>query len=286
MSPSKEISSIKHLGIIAGAGDLPAQLVSTCLHKNITPHIVAIKGHAHPDLVGEHSHFWSGLGSVGKVIKFFKDNDVRDLVMIGSVKRPSLTELKPDLKTIKIISKIGLKMLGDDGLLSALKQELMHEGFNVHGIQDFCENLLLQAGPLGKVTPLDDDIESINHGLKISQAIGALDIGQSVVVQNGVILGVEGVEGTDALITRCGELKKAGRGPILVKTCKPQQDKALDLPTIGQNTVQSAYDAGFSGIIAHTDNVLITDSKMVAQYADQYKIFVVGMNPDTLNLKS
>ena len=143
----------------------------------------------------------------------------------------------------------------------------------------------MEEGTLGRFKPKDDDWVDIEFGLKVSQEIGALDIGQSVIVQNGMIVGVEAVEGTDALIDRCAALQQKGRGGILVKTRKPQQDKALDMPTIGVQTIMNAHKAGLAGIVLHADNVIGIDIKTVAKYADKYKLFVIGAPIDE-NIKS
>ncbi len=274
--PATQEININKLGIIAGGGSLPAYLISVCKDKGIEPFIVGFDGQTNPDIMSGNTHIWAGLGSVGKVIKFFKSKDVSDLVLIGGVKRPSFTEIKPDLKAVKMLSKIGLRALGDNDLLCLLKSELEGEGFILRAIHDFCDDLLVTQGAIGCYNLEPEDRINIELGLKVSQAIGAMDIGQSVIVQNGMVIGVEAVEGTDELIKRCAPLLQSGRGGILVKTCKPQQDKALDMPTIGVQTVKNAYKAGLCGIALQADNVLVSDLKNVAKYADEYKMFVIG----------
>ena len=195
MPTSQEID-ISKLGIIAGGGSLPAYLASICEEKEITPYIVGFDKHTDPELMDKHQHLWTHLGAAGKIMDYFHAHGVKDLVMIGHVKRPSFIELKPDLKAIKILSQIGFKAIGDNSLLTALKSGLEKEGFTVRGIHDFCDQLLIREGTLGKHSPTTEDMESIQVGVKTSQAIGALDIGQSVIVQNGIIVGVEAVSYT------------------------------------------------------------------------------------------
>ncbi len=276
MSTTQKIDFTK-LGIIAGKGSLPAYLTSICKDKNIEPFIVGFEGQTNPGLMDKHNHFWANIGSAGKIIQFFKNNKVKDLVLIGGIKRPAFHEIKPDLKAVQILSKIGFKAIGDNDLLSALKSELENEGFTIHAMHEFCDKLLIPEGAIGKYSPKEEDKHTIDLGLKISQEIGALDIGQSVIVQNGMVIGVEAVEGTDELIKRCANLQQKGRGGILVKSCKPQQDKALDMPTIGIETIINAHKAGLCGIVAQANNVMIVDIKNVAKYADKYKIFVIGV---------
>ncbi len=275
--PTTQKIDFTKLGIIAGRGDLPAHLISICKDKGITPYIVGFDKQTAPELMDKQVHYWANVGSVSKIINFFKSNDIKDLVLIGGIKRPSFKEIKPDLKAIQILSKISFKALGDSDLLNALKAELEHEGFILHAMHEFCDELLISEGDIGKYSPKPEDKVTIDLGLKISQEIGALDIGQSVIVQNGMVIGVEAVEGTDELIKRCAGLQQKGRGAILVKSCKPQQDKALDMPTFGVETIINAHKAGFCGIVAQANNVVIADLKNVAKHADKYKIFVTGI---------
>lgn len=275
--PAPQEINITRLGIIAGGGSLPQQLVVSCKAQGIDVFLVCFDGYTSTDLPKENPHIWTRLGAVGKIINYFKGHNVHDVVMIGHIKRPSLTDVSPDLKGLQILSRIGFKALGDNSLLSLLKNELETEGLRVRAVQDFCDNLLVGEGPIGSLGYESDEQETIDLGLRASQALGALDIGQSVVVQNGVVVAVEAKEGTDALIKRCSELLDGRRGGILVKTCKPQQDKSLDLPTIGLDTIRNAHNVGLCGIILHAHNVIIPDIKTVAEYADRYKIFVVGV---------
>ncbi len=277
MSAEEKIN-ITRLGIIAGGGALPARLIDSCLKRNIKPFLVCFNGYTSQDLVGDHDHIWTRLGAAGKIINYFKTNNVHDVVMIGHIKRPSLSDVSPDWKGIQILSRIGVRALGDNSLLSLLKNELENEGLRVRGIQDFCDELLVSEGLVGSVSPSEKDQHNIDLGIHVSQVIGAMDIGQSVIVQNGVIVGVEAKEGTDELIKRCHHLLEAGHTAILVKTCKPQQDKDLDMPTIGLNTIKNAHECGIGGIVLHANNVVIPDIKDVAEYADRYKIFVVGVH--------
>lgn len=267
------------LGIIAGGGDVPQKLIYACDRANIEIFIVGFEGHTNPDIMEGREHLWARLGGAGAVIKTLKSHEIEDLVLIGSIRRPSLSELKPDLKTAAFFAKIGLKGLGDQDLLSHLRDFLEGEGFALHGVHKFMQELLTPEGVMGKQKPGKDDHADIAHGLKISQEIGRLDIGQSVIVQEGIVLGVEGAEGTDELIQRCKHLKRQGRGGVLVKTCKPQQDRDLDLPTIGPDTIEQAAFAELSGIVIHAGASLILDQEAVIEAADKHKIFIMGAKP-------
>lgn len=284
MSASEEIisipaSQVKRLGIIAGGGNIPKKLVRSCEEQGIEPFIVALEGNADADLVEGYNHVWSRLGAAGAILKTLRAHEIEDLVLIGSIKRPTVGEIKPDLKTAGFFAKVGLSVLGDNDILVAVRKSLEKEGFRVHGVHKFARDLLAPEGVIGKNSPTKADWVDIEHGIKISQEIGRLDIGQAVVVQEGLILGVEGIEGTDELIQRCGALMRKGRKAILVKTCKPQQDMDLDLPTIGVDTIERAAHAGMGGVVIHAGRSLLYDRAGVEEIANKNKLFVVSVDP-------
>lgn len=276
---SVELPAIKKLGVIAGAGGLPARLLHACDRMGIEVFVVGFEGQTSQDLFKGRNFMCTRLGAAGEIIDTLKAHQVRDLVLIGSIRRPSLAEMKPDMRTAKFFARIGLRALGDDGLLKALRQELEGEGFRLHGIQAFASNLVAEEGSIGRGRPQKEDWRDIERGLQVSQELGRLDIGQSVIVQEGIVLGVEGAEGTDELIRRCSAYRRKNARGVLVKTCKPGQDEAIDLPTIGPETVQLCAEAGFSGIVIHAGCSLVLDPDKVAEVADKNGIFVVGLDP-------
>lgn len=277
MPATQEVEKIKKIALIAGGGMLPRSIIADCAKRGIEVFIVGFEGQTPRELVEDSPHLWTHLGAVGQVINVLKEQGIKDLVMAGGMKRPSLLELRPDFKALKILGKIGFGALGDDGLLKLLKAELENEGFAIHGVQKFSQHLIAAEGLLGKTKPLKEDEQTVDLGVKVSQAIGALDIGQAVIVQQGLVIGVEAIEGTDSLIERCGGLLRTGRGGILVKTCKPQQDRSMDLPTIGSETIELANKYGLCGIIIQAGHSIILDTKSVADKADAYNMFILGI---------
>lgn len=268
---------IKILGVIAGGGEIPRRLVQACDEKSIPLFIVGFEGQTDSSLYGDHNHLITRLGAAGQIISTLKSHNIYDLVVIGSIRRPSLSELKPDWKTTQFFAKLGLKAMGDSDLLSAVRFELEKEGFRIHGVQEFVSELLVSEGVLGRCTPSKADEADIWRGMEVSQQLGLLDVGQSVIVQQGIVLGVEGIEGTDALIHRCKDLIRKGKPPILVKSCKPQQDVSLDLPTLGPATVEACAHVGIGGIALQAGKTLVVDPQRVAEIADGYKIFITAV---------
>ncbi len=270
--------NVKKLGIIAGGGVLPEKLAQCCEDRGIEVFIVAFSDQTRSAAVAGREHIWSSIGAAGKIIKTLKSHCIQDLVLIGNIKRPGLADLKPDLKTAEFFARVGLRALGDNNILELLKSELAREGFQVHGIQNFMQDILTKPGAVGQFKPSKKQDETIRRGVDIARGIGQLDVGQSVIVQGGIVLGVEAAEGTDELIRRCKAYQRKGDGPILVKMCKPHQDKYLDLPTIGPDTVLIAVENGLSGIIIEAGNSLLIEPEEVAKIANRHKIFVYGFS--------
>ncbi len=265
-------------GLIAGAGKLPYILIQTWEQQGLSPVIIAIDGYATPDLYEGRAGATIPLGAAGRMVSFLKDNHVTDIVINGRVTRPDLMKLKPDPRGMMVIAKLLLKKnIGDDALLKIIRAEVEKDGFKLRAIQEFLPEVLTPAGLLTKTPFLDSDKASIEMGFRAARDLGFKDLGQCVVVQNGDIIGLEDVKGTNALIREAGRNKQAGRGPILVKTCKPQQDKSLDLPAAGLSTAREALAAGFSGIVLQAGETLLVDREETIQFCDEHNIFLYGM---------
>lgn len=263
--------TIKKLGIMAGGGLLPFTLAESCKAQGIEPFIVGFEGQTDRASTQHWPHLWTRLGKAGLVLETLKRNGISDIVMIGAMTRPALIQLWPDLRTVLFYLKVGLRALGDDGFLKALKQEFEGAGVRVHGVHRFMPELLAPEGTLTKTKPGQGDEATIALGIRESQRIGAADIGQSVIVLGDDVLGLEGKGGTRALIQSSG-----APGSILVKTCKPQQDRDLDLPTIGPSTVQQCAAAGMAGIVVEAGASILAEREKLVDAADAAGIFVYG----------
>ena len=275
-----QTTSKRKLGIIAGGGDLPQKLIAHCQSTNREYFVLAIKDNANEEFfTSDVPHSWIRIGEAGTGFKLFKEEGVKEIVLIGTIHRPSFKDLVPDLRTTAFFAKLGLKSIGDDGILRALVKEIEQEGIKVVGIQEVVPELLSKTGVLTKTSPSKEDEEDIRRGLEVARELGRLDVGQAVVVQQGLVLGLEGIEGTDKLIIRCKDYKRQGKAPILVKLRKLKQDMRVDLPTIGVKTVENAYQSGFKGIAIHAGNTLIVNEKETINLANKYKMFIKGVIP-------
>ena len=223
-------------------------------------------------------HQWVALGAVGRALKALHTAKARDVVLIGPVRRPSLATLKLDWRGLQLLTRLGLAGgSGDDRLFKAIVGELEGEGFRVIGADEVVEQLLAPAGLLTRAAPDPAATEDIELGVAVATRLGELDVGQAVVVQQGLVLGVEAVEGTDQLLARCARLRRDGPGGVLVKLKKPKQERRADLPTIGPATVAAAVAAGLAGIAVHAGHCLIIDRSAVVEAADRAGLFVVGV---------
>lgn len=270
----------KKLGIIAGGGSIPKMLIEHCQEIGRDFFVLAIEGNADQELVcGDIPHQWIRIGQSGTGFKKFAEEKVEEVVMIGTIKRPSFADLIPDWRTAAFFAKIGAKALGDDGILRALVREIEAEGMVVRGVHEVMTDLLVKDGVRGKIKPDKQALADIARGVDVAWALGRLDVGQAVIVQQGLILGLEGIEGTDELIRRCGEYRRKGAGGVLVKLRKPEQDMRIDLPTFGPRTIENAYAAGLRGVALHTGNGLIVDEAEAIKLANKLGLFIIGINP-------
>ncbi|MGN0919523.1 MAG: LpxI family protein [Alphaproteobacteria bacterium] len=268
---------MKKLGIIAGSGALPHALIEACERMKRPFFLLGLKGQANPQEYDKAlPQGWIRLGAVGKGFRLMKKNGVEEVVMIGAVKRPSFVGLFPDLRGMKAIARLKRKS-GDDSLLRAIAREIEGEGFKVVGIDEILPHLLATGGVYTREMPRPPEQADIRRGIEVAKLLGKADVGQSVIVQQGLVLAVEGIEGTDALIRRSADLKRKGGGGVLVKVSKPQQDRRMDLPTIGPATVQAVKNAGFVGIAVEAGAVLISQSEQTVKLANQLGIFIVGV---------
>lgn len=266
------------LGILAGSGDVPRMLIEACRNEEREFFVLGFEGAVTSAELADVPHAMIRLGAIGEALKILKQHEVKELVMAGRLKRPSLATLRPDAGGAKLLAKLGASFFsGDNTLLSSVVDYLEEEGFRVVGADDVLSHLLMPEGLLGRIAPTKDAQGDIPVGVKIAHAVGELDIGQAVIVQHGYVLGVEAAEGTDALIARCSDYKRnSPHGGVLIKVKKPSQERRVDLPTIGTDTVENIARAGFAGIAAEAGGALIIDRQAVKLKADALGVFVLG----------
>ena len=270
--------TINPLGIIAGKGDLVRETIEACQKQSRPFFILGVEGQTDKALVEGHPQGWIDIGEVGKALSFFKDNHVREMVMVGRFRRPSLTEIRPDWQGAQWMTRLMGRVLGDDSLLRAVIQLFEEEGVKVVSPESIIgATLLMPKGAVGKVPPSSLHLEDIARGRDLLKTLSPHDVGQAVVIQQGIVLGIEAIEGTNDLIRRCGALKRQGSAPVLIKMCKRGQETRVDRPVVGPTTLEYALEAGFAGIALEAEGVIALSLARMIEHADEKGLFILGI---------
>jgi DUF1009 family protein len=274
------------LGILAGGGRLPDQVAAAARAGGRGVFMVGLEGFADPAVLAPWPHQVIRIGAAGRIIAALRAHGCRDLVLIGSVRRPSLLDLRPDAEGTRLLARIGrAAFAGDDGLLAAVVKVLGDEGFRVLGPDEILNQALGPAGLLSRAAPDAVAMADIRRGIEIARALGAIDVGQGCVVQQGIVLAVEAAEGTDAMLSRCAALARPGPGGVLVKLVKPGQDRRADLPTIGPETLRGAAGAGLRGVAFEAGGTILAERDAAIAAADAGGLFLLGLGPDDLSAR-
>lgn len=260
-------------GMIAGGGELPALVVEYCKVNNIPLYIAALDNTSAVNLSTDTKEIFP-VAKAGAIIKYLKSNSVNELIICGSLQRPNWITLIPDAKGLAFISKVILKSLGDDALLKTIRTELEKEGLKICAVQDLIPSLLATHGSLAENKPTEDQEDSIALGWNAAKYHGAQDLGQSVVVQSGNVIALETEKGTDNLLkTAAVNAQKDGSRPILIKRAKPQQDMALDAPTIGIQTIQNLINYGYAGLVIESGRTLVLHADEMKRLCNDNGLF-------------
>ncbi|WP_149537551.1 LpxI family protein [Siccirubricoccus phaeus] len=269
------------LGIVAGSGEVPLRVARAAQAAGRPVFAALLDGFADPAAWADIPHTRERLGAAGAILAAFRARGIRQLVLSGGLQRPSLLSLRPDAAGARLLARIGRAYFqGDDGLLRAVARALEAEGFEVVPAHAVMADLIPAAGQLGALAPDAQARADIARGIAVVRALGAVDVGQGAVVQQGLVLGVEAIEGTDALLARCAGLRREGPGGVLVKLLKPGQDRRLDLPTIGPSTIAGAQAAGLAGIAIEAGGSILVDRAATLAAADAAGLFLLAIDPD------
>jgi len=263
----------KRIGLIAGEGEFPLILAKELKEKGYK--VVAI---CFSQEQKERLNPWVekveaiSIGQFGKLINIFKREKVTQLVFLGKVDKSKALKIGiPDFKALMLWKK--LRNREDNSILKAAVDELEKEGFRVRGPAEFLQKFLTPEGILTKRHPTEDEWEDIKYGFNIAKKIGALDIGQCVVVKNKMTVAVEAMEGTDATILRAGNLRK---DTIVVKVAKPIQDMRLDLPVVGLNTIENLIKAQAKVLVLEAYKTFFLQKEESIRLAEKHNISIVG----------
>src|SRR6476660_8197482 len=269
-----EVSS--PIGLIAAGGVMPFAVADSLTARGINPVLFALRGACDPVRVERFRHHWISIGQLGKATRLFRAENCRDLVFIGTLVRPALSEVRLDWGTLRVIGRVWAAFRGgDDHLLSGIGRILEQDGFRMVGIKDVAPEILMPEGCISRAAPDPASTADIARGREVLRALGPFDIGQAVVVIDGHVVAVEDIEGTDGLLARVARLRsegriraKMGRG-VLVKAPKSGQDLRFALPTIGAKTIAGVANASLAGMAVIAGNTIAAESQAMIEAADE-----------------
>jgi UDP-2,3-diacylglucosamine hydrolase len=296
------------IGIIAGAGALPEKIARHLQKQNRRVFVLAYEGQTDPCWLDASKnpefsvhHQWCHLGRFGTALDLLKEQGITTVTMAGYFKRPDLRSLKVDWLGAKFLGRIGLRWAGDDSILREIEKSLKEYGIGVIAPQELMKELTFappeEEAPLGKIVPTDSQWADIRLGQRLLGALSPFDFGQGVGIYEGIVLGVEACEGTDACIQRCGQLRGllgiqapledleniscsmplAIQGGVYIKCPKIQQSHRLDLPAIGLKTLETLKNAGFHGLAIQSQNTILLDGPELFLQADALGLFIANI---------
>ena len=264
---------------------MPFAVADSLVARGISPVLFALRGACDPAGVNRFRHHWISVGQLGRAMRLFRSENCRDLVFIGTLVRPALSEIRLDWGTLRVLGRVLAAFRGgDDHLLSGIGGILEQDGFRMVGIKDVAPDLLMPEGCLTRIKPDRNASADITLGREVLSALSRYDIGQAVIVIDGHVVGVEDIEGTDGLLARVARLRSEGRiraqarRGVLVKAPKRGQDLRFDLPTIGVRTVEGASGAGLAGIAIAAGNAIVAEPQAMIEAAGAAGIFVIGLS--------
>jgi hypothetical protein len=269
------------LGIVAGSGALPGQLIAGCRQAGIDVFVVAIAGVADPEAVQGVDHVWLDIAAIGQATASLRNAGCDSLCLIGGVERPTLGSLRPDWQGLALLPKLlGAASKGDDAILQVVLDHFEGAGFRIVGAEEVLAELAVPAGPLGRHRPDARDQAAIEIGIREILNLGRGTVAQAVVVRDGLVAALEAADGTDAMLIRCACEAGASPAGVLVKWPRPGQEFRIDLPTIGPATVAGAHRAGLKGIAVAAGGALVAERDLTIRRADEDGLFIVGIEAE------
>ena len=262
------------IGIISGGGKLPVLIGNNLIKKNYDVTFFTIKNIFNKEIYSNLRTEEIELNSIKKIFKKLEDNRIDKIIFVGNIPRPSLKDISFDFETISFAKKLFLSKKGDNDLLITITKLFKDKGFDYLDWKKYCPELFSSKDNLTDRTPSRKANLNLSKALKIFKNYGNLDIGQSLIVQNEIVLGLEAAEGTDKLIVRCNGLKKDGDKGVLIKASKYNQSNILDIPTIGSKTLELLINNDYEGVFIEKNNCLVIDKDETINLANSKNLFI------------
>jgi len=272
------------IGLIAGNGRFPIIFADNARKLGLYVSAVAHEGETEPELEQHVDRIhWVKIGQLNKLINAFKGDGVRQVVMLGGIKKTHVySTVRPDFRALALAAK--LAFWKDDDILREIAAELERDGITICESTFGLKGILVEEGPLTSRRPNKKEWNDIRYGWEIAREIGRLDIGQCIVVKDRVVVAVEAVEGTDGAIKRGGELAK--EGAVVIKRSKPQQDLRFDLPAVGPRTIEVMASVKASVLAVEPGRTVVLDRDELISQAERAGIAVIGVDADDVETKT
>jgi UDP-2,3-diacylglucosamine hydrolase len=276
------------IAIICGGGSFPGAVAEAIARRGRRPVMFGVRGWADPKMIERYAHHWIAIGQAGRFFRLARAEHCRDVLFIGTLLRPPLTQIRLDWQSIWLMPRVvHLFRGGDDRLLSGLASLMEEGGLRVVGIKEAAPEIMTPAGVLGRWQPSARDRADIAYALKLIAALGPFDVGQAAVVADHHVLALEAAEGTDNLLARIADLRRQRRVVtppgvgVLVKAPKAGQDHRFDLPAIGPQTIENVARAGLAGLAVAAGSTIVAEPDAVVAAADRAKVFLAGVDEVT-----
>jgi DUF1009 family protein len=273
------------IGLLAGSGRFPILFAESARRQGLPVACVGIRYEASDELAALCDSFQLvGISKLGGMVRAFKRQGVRRIVMAGKVTKSvmytpmRIVQLWPDFRMLRMWYMALKADKRDDSILLAVIAEFERDGMTFDSALAYCPELLVNQGVLTRRKPTAAERGDITFGWHLAKEMGRLDVGQSVAIKEKAALAVEAIEGTDRCIERAGVLCRAG-GWTLVKVAKPQQDMRFDVPTIGTSTIENLHKAGARVLAIEAHKTIVVDQSDVVALADRYGISIVAVEP-------
>jgi DUF1009 family protein len=266
----------ERIGLIAGSGTLPHLFAQAAREQGLWVVAVAHRGETDPSLqAAVDSLSWVKVAQVDGIIRAFRRQGVTRAVMAGGIGRMrAIAEARPDFGALKIVAR--LRSWRDDSLLRAAAEYFEREGITIVSPTEYLKKLLAPKGRIAGAQLTSEQQRDVALGLEAAAALGKVDVGQTVVVRNGLVVALEAVEGTDEAIRRGGRL--GGPGAVVVKLCKPGQDERFDLPAVGERTLSTMHEVKAAALAVQAGKTLVLDAASFVGAAERYGIAVAGVD--------
>ena len=262
-------------GLIAGDGLLPVKMAQYAKENGFEVIAISLSSDNYKELKKYCSKVYSCCpGEINKIENILKTEEIKQLTFLGKVSKSILIKRpKFDQRAVELLKQAA--RLNDDKVMLMIIEQLENIGVTIIDQTTFIKNLMIPSGVLGKVQPTKEQVEDVNYGYWLAKETGKLDIGQSVVIKDRMIMAVEAIEGTDCCIKRGCKLAK--KGACIIKVAKPNQDKRFDIPAIGLKTLKTMkrYKAGLIAVVA--GETIIVDQEAVVKFADRNNIVIMAV---------